>query len=65
MNYKLVEVEINGNGGGDFHRTKAISDDYTKLEDYCKKTYGKEIGRPEKFSWDNYYLIKETDVAIV
>jgi len=67
MNYELIEVETNGNGGGDFHRTKAISDDYAKLEEHCKETYGKEVGKPEieNFTWDNYFIIEETDTVIV
>lgn len=65
MNYELVEVTINGNGGGDFHQTKAISSDYAKLEEYCLKTYEKEIGQPKPFTWDNYFIIEETNTVIV
>jgi len=65
MNYILVEVEISGNGVSDIYRTKAISEDKIKLEEYCKKTYGKEIGKPDKFSWDNYFLINKTDIIVL
>lgn len=36
----------------------AISDSQEKLQLYCQTTYNKEIGKPEVFSWDDYFTIE-------
>ena len=67
-NYILIEVSTNGNadmyGGQDGHYQRAISKSKEKLNEYCEKTYGKKVGKPEVFSWDNYFVIEETDMQI-
>jgi hypothetical protein len=69
MSYKLIEVETNGNadmyGGSDGHYERAISESKEKLAEYCEKTYGKKVGKPEVFSWDNYFIVEETKIKII
>jgi hypothetical protein len=69
MNYFLVEISTNGNadmyGGSDGHDVKAISNSINKLNDYCEKKYKKKVGKPEIFSWDNYFIIEETKIEIL
>jgi hypothetical protein len=45
----------------------AISNSINALNDYCEKTYGKKIGKPEMqyFSWDGYYTVEETKTIII
>lgn len=69
MNYKLIEVETNGNadmyGGSDGHYERAISKSESDLYEYCEKTYGKKAGKPDVFSWDNYFIIEATNTIIL
>lgn len=65
MNYELIEVESSGTELPDRHYRRAISDLKVLLEDYCLDRYGKKVGYPEPFTWDNYFIIEETDVVIV
>ena len=65
MNYKLIEVETNGDGGRDGHYERAISDDKEKLIKYCEETFEKKVGKPDIFSWDNYFIIEETKIVIL
>lgn len=61
--FKLIEVDQTpcGNGNPEIYHTKAVSNDPEKLKTYCKETFGKEVGKPEVFSWDNYYIIEKTN----
>ena len=69
MNYVLIEVELNGNAdmysGSDRHYHRATSKSKELLKDYCKEVYGKEVGKPEKFTWENYFLITESPIVIL
>jgi len=49
MNYILYSVKPDGNG----------------YRDYCKLTFGCDIGKPKVFTWDKHYLIRTTNLAIV
>lgn len=65
MNYVLIEVESDGNGHHDRHYHRAMAKSKEALEDYCKETYGKEIGEPKPFNWDNYFIINESKIEIL
>lgn len=65
MNYILIEVTPDGNGVSDRERQIAISRDRPKLERYCYNTFGLLVGKPAKFSWDSYYIIKDTEINMV
>ena len=69
MSFQLVEVETNGSadmyGGSDGHYVRAISNHVNALIDFCYKTYKKSVGKPEVFSWDNYFIIEETNIVII
>lgn len=69
MNYVLIEVESNGNadrsGGSDRHYHRAMANSKEALVDHCKEKYGKEIGQPKPFNWDNYFIINESKIEIL
>ena len=65
MNYILVEIEIDGNGVRDKETPRAISTDKSKLKMYCLNTYNVPVGKPDVFSWDNYFVIKESKINII
>ncbi len=65
----LISVKANGNadqfGGRDSIITHAISNDEQELIKYCNLTFGKPVGKPAKFSWDEYYEIQDSQIEIV
>jgi len=69
MNYQLVEISTNGNadmyGGRDGHEVRAISDNVNALNKYCETMFEKKVGKPKSFSWDNYFVIEETNIIII
>ena len=64
-NHILYRVEIDGNGVRDKHYEIAISNSVDKLTSYCKDTFKLPVGKPEKFSWDDYYIISKTNITII
>lgn len=60
IKFGLYEVDQDPCGCGlpERHELQAISEDENKLKEFCKANFGKEPGKPEKFSWDNYFIIK-------
>lgn len=63
-NFALVKYEFSGDERGDLRTVVAVSTSKDKLEDHCLKTYNKPAGNPLKFSYDDYYLIEQTDIQI-
>ena len=61
----LIRVEADGNGGGDRHYHLAMSHDEQALEEYCLKTFKVPVGKPEKFTWDDYYIINDSPILIL
>jgi len=69
MTKKLVCIEPEMNqdqfGGSDTVRTVAISNDEDLLIEHCKTAYGLPVGKPDKFSWARYYVIRDTNIKII
>jgi hypothetical protein len=65
IKYGLYRIKIDGNGMCDRSTLEAISDSEEKLKNFCKVNFSKEVGKPEIFSWDDYYVIQPYKMKVV
>jgi hypothetical protein len=65
IQFGLYKVQIDGNGVRDISTLEAISDNEEKLKTYCKEIFNKEVGKPEIFSWDDYFIIQPYKMIVV
>jgi hypothetical protein len=65
LNYVLIRVEIDGNGVGDRYYHIAMSKSEQTLRNYCENELHRKVGKPEEFSWANYYLIETSNIEIL
>lgn len=66
MNYVLIKVDQQPFKNGDPCKRipVALSNTPAKLIEYCKKS-GMQLGEPQLFSYDDYYIIRESKVIIL
>ena len=65
MNYILIKVIPDGCGVHDEEKTIAISIDKQALIDNCKNAYKAPVGKPDTFSWEPYFIIRETTIDVI
>lgn len=65
IHFGLYRVESDGNGERDKYTLVCASDTEEKLKFYCKETFNKEVGKPEIFSWDDYFVIQPYTINII
>jgi hypothetical protein len=61
----LVKITPDGSGIKDHEVTVAVSTSESALVEYCEKELGEKVGKPEKFTWDPYYEVRDYPVKIV
>lgn len=65
MNYELLEYTVQCSELGDTYKVIAIGSSRQALEGYLKNTLGKSLEKDKSKPFDDYYVIRETDVRIV
>jgi len=65
MSYILYRVTHAPNGFRDGWNRIAISDKRKKLKEYCKLTFGCDVGKPKIAAWNVYYVIIKDDLTII
>jgi len=65
MSYILDKVVRDGNGVMDMHYPIAVSESEGELKQYCEKVIGKPVGKPKPFTWDDFYIIKPSNLIIL
>jgi hypothetical protein len=65
MSYILNKVVIDGNGVMDRHYPIAVADTEDELKKYCEAVIGLPVGKPRKFTWDDYYVIEPSNLIIL
>lgn len=65
MTKVLIRVHQDGNGLGDRPYHVATSNSEEALVEYCREAFDMPVGKPKKFSWDDYFIINDTPVVII
>ena len=67
MSYKLIEMDPmpGGNGLPEGERELAIAEDEQALHQHCLTQLKSAVGKPDKFSWSKYYIIRSSETAIL
>lgn len=64
--YELIEVDLTPCGNGLPERRTVIAvGSETLLDQYVKREFNKPVGKPDTFTWDNYYEIHPSTIKVL